>query len=253
MDLLGVAWGWIGRNPGEAFFIVLFHLIWIGLIAYRVARMRRIRLLESRPLTPINAAIAGNDVMIEGRVVSVGVTRSFLRSRPAAWYDWKVERHEYDPDKDVNDRDRDRWVHEDSGKSIEPLAVEDQAGNRIVVLPERAAKERFPEHVWHGPTTTPPPDGRSRSPTDYRYTERLLAPGELVTVTGRLAPARPGGGPGVRGLLAGAGDIPFMIGVGHAKAIAHVARGELRGISVFIAIFFLVACGITWALIRRNP
>ncbi len=252
MDLLGEIFGWIGRNQGEALISALVHLVWIGLLAYRFARMRQIRLLENHPLTPINAAVAGRDVMIEGAVACVGVTRSMLRAKPAAWYHWIVARYEHNPNAKENDLSE-NWVTEDSGKSTEPLAIEDQAGNRILLLPQRARMERIPDVVWFGPTSAPPPDGRSRNPRNYRYTERLLAPGEFVTVTGRLEPAQPGDGPGVRGLIAGPGDLPFMIGLGRAKALAYMTRGELRGISVFIALFFVVACGVTWALVRRNP
>lgn len=192
------------------FIAVGLHLLWVAAAFFAVVSWRRLRAVDDTPTMPMAAVRPGMEARIPGRLAFHGAARtSPLGAEPAVWFDWKVERH--------GDAHRDpvlggSAITQAVGSSIEPFALVDDAGNRMLVWPKAAEVQGAPEQTWDGeyPETI---DGTQRDSlvqgiklaaplTDasvLHFTERWLPPGAPCLVVGRVEAPRPEHGPEILG------------------------------------------------------
>ena len=125
-----------------------------------VGNYRRLRHVEDTPLSNIATAAQGY-VEISGRAELPGGTPllSNYSLLPCVWFQYEV----YEKSSD------DKWSLEDSGVSDEPFVVKDATGS-CVIDPENAEVLCSRKETW--------------TKGNYRYTEWLLLPRELVYALG---------------------------------------------------------------------
>jgi len=236
---------WIAAYPVLTGFLALCHLPWIGAIVMIWWRLRQARRVAGHPVTPLAKAPVGKEVVVEGKVASLHLLYSTLRSHPVAWFDWTVQaaRLEYDSKKPFQPP-RTRWVSHDSGRSTTPFAIEDEQGKRIVLLPSAAEVLTQKGTSWSGPTERPSALA-TLEPRNFRYSEQYLEAGEACTVVGLLEPRRPEDGPEVCGVIASGGRLPFTIANGSPQRLVRALRTGWIGPTIWGVLFFILAGFLT--------
>jgi hypothetical protein len=225
------------------------HLLWVAAAFFAFMSWRRLRELGATPPAKMTQVRSGMEARVQGRLAFDGAARtSPLGNEAAVWFDWKVERH------DAEHRDpgpTGHWITQAVGSSAEPFALLDEAGNRMLVWPDKAEVLDVPEQTWDGeyPDTI---DGTLRDRllrgvglgarlTDasvLHFTERWLPPGALCFVTGRVEAPGPEHGPDMRGLIREGGDRAFLIVAG----VLVDAQARLRRKTIRAAFVALAAC-----------
>ncbi|MDP8984619.1 MAG: E3 ubiquitin ligase family protein [Pseudomonadota bacterium] len=148
------------------------------------ASVRRDRILADTPLVKIRSAAQGY-VKVIGRAKPAGEvpTTAPLSARPCVWWSYEIE------EKVTNSRNESHWESVASGTSVEPFALADADGE-CLVGPVNAEITPTSHDRWSGERPNPtclPLQARGLLGTDnYRYTERLLSVGDLLSVTGEL-------------------------------------------------------------------
>jgi len=157
--------------------------------AYMVSRflafVRRDRFIEDTPLVRIRSAAQGY-VRIQGRAGPPHGenTAAPLSGRPCVWWDYQIAR------KETNSKGGTEWNVVDQAQSVAPFTLADSDG-QCLVGPVGAEVTPTSQDTWFGNTpqpTAPPPEARPflTSEQNYRYTERLIAPGARLSVLGEL-------------------------------------------------------------------
>lgn len=205
---------------GDAIIFIL-HAGWVVCAVVAVLKWRESGDVGDAPPISLAQAQPGKRGCIQGLTAFVGGERlSTLRKVPAVWHAWQVERRQ--PRQPTAGTDEDRWYSEEGGSSEEPFALEDGAGNRVVVAPQRAKLDGLASDTWFSPV--PRTGGALGAGIEviatlagtggYRFTEHRLEPGVPCFVVGRLEPPRPEDGPGVRGFVTGMLGQPIHIATG---------------------------------------
>jgi hypothetical protein len=157
-----------GIVPG---FLVLAVFL-AGSTVYAVFRLfislRRDRFAADTPLARIRSAAQGY-VHLEGQAgpPPEGLTTSPLGKQPCVWWDYKVERAQ------TTERGRKEWCVVDRATSVAPFSLRDADGE-CLIGPVGADVTPTSHRTW------------CDSDRNYRYTERLIAPGARLTVLGEL-------------------------------------------------------------------
>jgi hypothetical protein len=159
-----------GHAPG---FLVLDLLLAAGTVyaLYRLfASLRRDRFAADTPLARIRSAAQGY-VHLEGTAgpPPEGPVTSPLGKLACVWWDYKIEQRQRAA---VGNR-RDSWHVVDRASSVAPFSLHDEDGE-CLVGPVGAEVTPTLHRTWYD------------SDRDYRYTERLIAPGAHLTVLGEL-------------------------------------------------------------------
>ena len=149
-------------------------------------RFRRDRVVADTPLTRIRSAAQGY-VKISGRAVpaSEAPTAAPLSSRPCVWWSYEIAMREEDS------KGNKTWKTQERASSTELFVLADE-DSRCLIGPVQAEVTPTVNDTWYG--TQPHPDtapltggGMFQLITgDYRYTERLLKPGDRLCVLGDL-------------------------------------------------------------------
>jgi hypothetical protein len=149
-------------------------------------RFRRDRVVADTPLTRIRSAAQGY-VKISGRAVpaSEAPTAAPLSSRPCVWWSYEIAVREEDS------KGNKTWKTRERAASTELFVLADE-DSRCLIGPVQAEVTPTVNDTWYG--TQPRPDtapltggGLFQLETgDYRYTERLLKPGDRLCVLGDL-------------------------------------------------------------------
>jgi hypothetical protein len=175
------------KNP-EVFFWTAAGFC--GLVAfYMLSRFlafaRRNRVIQDTPLAHIRSAAQGY-VRLQGRAAPPSdKTIAPLTGRPCVWWEYEVaHRHK-------NAKGETEWNTIDGGKSAAPFTLADTDG-QCLIGPVGAEITPTSDDIWYG--VTPQPDGPPPEAhhlltleRDYRYTERLIAPGAHLAVLGEFA------------------------------------------------------------------
>jgi E3 Ubiquitin ligase len=146
--------------------------------------VRRDRILADTPLVKIRSAAQGY-VKVIGRAKPAGEapTVAPLSARPCVWWSYEIEQ------KVTNSKNESHWQSFASGTSVEPFVLADADGE-CLVGPVNAEITPTIRNTWSGDRSNPtclPVQTRGLLGTDnYRYTERLLSVGDLLSVTGEL-------------------------------------------------------------------
>jgi len=241
-------------------FVVVILYIAAAITAYMAWHYwRRAHDVDDTPAVPLAQALPGMVASFQGWAAFHGQERlSTLGNVPCVWHDWLVERREVRRGSTPND-DRETWHNEERGRSDELFALDDGAGNRILVTPRGADIQDTSNNVWYAAM---PPAGKGvfgdsmlgtgievlsalGGNQNYRYTEHYLQPGEQCFVIGRLDPPEPAHGPGIRGHVRTGGTRPFFIAPGTpAGALASLRRGAI-GMAILSAVLLFGAVAAT--------
>jgi hypothetical protein len=153
------------------------------------ASVRRDRILADTPLVKIRSAAQGY-VKVIGHAKPAGEapTAAPLSARPCVWWSYEIEQ------KVTNSKNESHWESFESGTSVEPFVLADADGE-CLVGPVNAEITPTSRNTWYGdrpnPTCLPVHTQGLLGTDDYRYTERLLSVGDLLSVTGELRSTRP--------------------------------------------------------------
>lgn len=159
-----------GHAPG---FLALALLLAAGTayaVYYFFTSLRRDRFAADTPLAHIRSAAQGY-VHLEGTAgpPAEGPITSPLGKLACVWWDYKIEQRQ----RAAAGSRGNSWHVVDRAASVAPFALRDADGE-CLVGPVGADVTPTLQRTWYD------------SDRDYRYTERLIAPGALVTVLGEL-------------------------------------------------------------------
>ncbi|MBX3501946.1 MAG: hypothetical protein KF889_21085 [Alphaproteobacteria bacterium] len=223
------------------FLAVILHLLWVGIAFIVFTSWRRLR--EDGDTTTVAMARLrpGMEASVRGRLAFHGVERtSLLGAEPAVWFDWKIQRLD-----DASLISAGRWITEAAGRSQEPFAIVDDAGNRVLVWPMGAEVRDAGKTTWDGdyPDTMDEALRGSLSAIDaesLHSTERWLPPGMDCVVSGRVEAPGPGYGPDMRGLIRTGGSHALRIAAGGPlNALAERRRNTRRAALIALAALVL--------------
>jgi hypothetical protein len=147
-------------------------------------RLRRDRLVADTPLVRIRSAAQGY-VKIAGRAAPAAAApvAAPLSARACIWWNYDIAVEEKDS------RGNTHWRSVDSAASVELFALCDGDAT-CLVGPVNAEITPTTHDVWYGteprPAGPPPPTKQLWHSGGYRYTERLLSPGDRLCVMGEL-------------------------------------------------------------------
>ena len=149
-------------------------------------RLRRDRVVADTPLTRIRSAAQGY-VKISGRAspASESPTAAPLSSRPCVWWSYEIAVREEDS------KGNKTWKTQERASSTELFVLTDEDAH-CLIGPVQAEVTPTVDDTWYGnqfrPDTPPIPGGGMFQliTGDYRYTERLLKPGDRLCVLGDL-------------------------------------------------------------------
>lgn len=194
---------WVGlddviltASPGR-FWSVLGWLgmltLWMFYLGFR--QLHYARLIEDTPTARIRSAAQGY-VELEGQVVALPgePIHAPLSGRLCVWYEYRIDHR----GTRFQSGRRQRWVSLERGTSEAIFGLDDDT-SRCVVDPEGA--QIHPAHVltWYGheryPVHTPP--GHSDFLGPYRYTERLIEPGDPLYALGWFETLKDAAGQGL--------------------------------------------------------
>jgi hypothetical protein len=151
-----------------------------------LSRLRRDRFMADTPLVRVRSAPQGY-VRIEGLVAPPPGEdlRSPLTGRSCVWWDYQVDYRE------LSERGERQWRTVEKATSVAPFVLSDGDGE-CLVGPVGAEVTATTNDRWRGNTARPSglPFEQSgfglSGEGDYRYHERLIAPGSKLSVLGEL-------------------------------------------------------------------
>jgi hypothetical protein len=166
---------WIGAAVGAA--------VAFGALYGFLASLRRDRLFADTPLVRLRSAAQGY-VKVYGRAAPANGTAvaAPLSERPCVWWSYEVSYRERGA------RGETRWRSIERATSVELFALADTDA-QCLVGPVNAEITPTTHDVWYGSMPRPagpPGPARLLESSDYRYTERLLSPGDRLSVLGEL-------------------------------------------------------------------
>lgn len=175
-------------HGGEGYWIfsaLCAALACVALVAC-LSRLRRDRYIADTPLVRIRSAAQGY-VRVAGRAESPPgeVMRSPLTGRACVWWDYRVDSRQEDA------RGKPVYRTIEKATSVTPFLLTDTDGE-CLIGPVGAEVTATCNDRWSGMSLrpgAPPPFDMLRALTgedDYRYHERLIAPGTQLSVLGEL-------------------------------------------------------------------
>ena len=175
--------------PADDFWIWAVILVIATFSGFFLAfkNMHSKRIIEDTPTSKIRSAAQGYLELIgHGQLMEGQPIVSPLTGKSCTWYDFKVEEHR-------QSGKNSKWVTIHSGISDELFLIKDDTG-QCIIDPEGARVTVADKSVWYGNTSNPMAGtGRTQkkkgffsalSNNKYRYTEKLLLPGEDLYAIG---------------------------------------------------------------------
>ena len=176
-------------HPGEAYLIFAAVCGLVALIAMVgcFSRLRRDRLIADTPLVRIRSAAQGY-VRIAGvaRSPPDETLRSPLTRRACVWWDYQVQARE------VNAKGEASYRTVEKATSVTPFVLDDSEGGACLIGPVGAEVTATSNERWSGMSRHGEPSQMSHAifglagQDDYRFHERLIAPGASLCVLGEL-------------------------------------------------------------------
>ena len=146
------------------------------------------RMMEDTPRSKIRSAaqgfveLSGIQHPLEGTPLSAPLTGS-----ACTWWDYKIEKREQT--RNSKGQDSTSWVTVEKDTSVGFFHLKDETGE-ILVNPVGADVTTSLQRVWYGDARRPDGDSLSRFGASlkgaYRYTERIMRPGELIYALGHF-------------------------------------------------------------------
>lgn len=175
--------------PADDFWIwaILLVMACIAGFFFAFSFMNSKRIIEDTPTSKIRSAAQGYLELIgHGHLMEGQPITSPLTGTSCTWYDFKVEEHR-------QSGKNSKWVTIRKGISDELFLIKDETG-QCIIDPEGAQVTVSNKSVWYGSSTNPMA-GPARTKKSgffsfslvgrrYRYTEKLLHPGESLYAIG---------------------------------------------------------------------
>ena len=146
------------------------------------------RMMEDMARSKIRSAaqgfveLSGMQYPLEGTPLSAPLTGS-----ACTWWDYKIEKREQT--RSSNGQDRTSWSTVEKDTSVGFFRLKDGTGE-ILVNPVGADVTASLQRVWYGDARRPNGDSSSRFGASlkgqYRYTERIMRPGEPIYALGHF-------------------------------------------------------------------
>ena len=175
--------------PADDFWIWAIILVIASIAGFFLAFkfMNAKRIIEDTPTSKIRSAAQGYLELIgHGHLMDGQPILSPLTSKSCTWYDFKVEEQR-------QSGKNSKWVTIRKGISDELFLIKDETG-QCIIDPEGAQVTVADKTVWYGNTSNPMAGtGRTQKKkgffsvltnNKYRYTEKLLHPGESLYAIG---------------------------------------------------------------------
>lgn len=154
-------------------------------VYYLFVSLRRDRFTADTPRAHIRSAAQGY-VHLEGQAGPPleGPMTAPLSGLACVWWDYRVE------ERQSAGNNQHEWCPVDNAASVAPFSLRDADGE-CLIGPVGADVTPTSHETWYGesprPACLPALEGRGWSPgRNYRYTERIIPPGALLTVLGEL-------------------------------------------------------------------
>ena len=175
--------------PADDFWIWAIILVIASIAGFFFAFkfMNSKRIIEDTPTSKIRSAaqgyleLIGHGYLMEGQPIT-----SPLTGTSCTWYDFKVEEHR-------QSGKNSKWVTIRKGTSDELFLIKDETG-QCIIDPEGAQVTVVNKSVWYGSSSNPMAGPSSKRKSGffslsfgnkrYRYTEKLLHPGESLYAIG---------------------------------------------------------------------
>ena len=240
------------------FILLVLHLAWMALAFFTVLNWRRLKDVQETPEVSIANVQPGVVASIRGRTAFHGAPRESLMGRvPAVWYSWSVARHTGGHER-VGATGDVGWESVAGFSSVEPLALVDDAGNRILFFPMGAEVGHSDEGQWGADLL----DTLSETTRDkilsgigvitalagmgaLRFSERWLRPGVECFVIGRVDKPGPehgaGIGPEVKGCVTEGGFRELLLEVGAPVSAAADLRRQMTTTAIGAVVMFILA------------
>jgi hypothetical protein len=150
-----------------------------------LSSVKRDRFFADTPLAKIRSAAQGF-VRLEGQAGTPPGENAAapLSGRACVWWDYQIA------ERTTNSKGQDEWSIVETAASVAPFTLSDGDAS-CLVGPVGAEVTPTSTDIWYGMTPKPmgvPPQLSAlvRAEGDYRYTERMIAPGAHLSVLGEL-------------------------------------------------------------------
>jgi hypothetical protein len=175
-------------HAGEAYliFAILFGLLALAALIGCFSRLRRDRFIADTPLVRLRSAAQGY-VRVSGiaRSPPDETMRSPLTGRACVWWDYQVEARE------ENEKGEAKYRTIEKATSVTPFVLDD-CDAECLIGPVGAEVTATSNERWSGMSRHAGGEPTSRAilglvgQDDYRFRERLIAPGTPLSVLGEL-------------------------------------------------------------------
>lgn len=240
------------------FILFVLHIGWLALAFFTFVNWRRLKDVEATREVPIANVQPGEVATIRGRTAFHGEPRESVMGRaPAVWYSWSIERHAGDRER-VGVSSAMGWNSLAGFTSVEPIALTDDAGNRILFFPMSAEVGHSNGGQWNADLL----DTLSATTRDrilsgigaitafagmgeLRFSERWLRPGVECFVVGRVDKPGPEHGPGigpeVKGCITEGGFRELRLELGAPKTATEDLRSQMTATAIGTVVMFIIA------------
>lgn len=224
----------MGREQGVSLFVVVLQLLWLAPLAFALWNRRVSRAIASRPPVGMATAPLGQRVLLEGWAAPAQAAPrpSTLQQVSCLWHEWRVHQEPRALDGNLAEEPYGSLDHSEQGATEAPFALENRAGDRVLIDPARATVEAVEGRRWTA--LAPRPGGGAPSLSLVEYIERWIAPGQPLFVLGRLDPPEPGDPLGFRGRLSQGGGGLFVI-AGQAPEMLFAAANRRASRALWLA------------------
>lgn len=213
--------GRLGGNAGLYLFLIVIHGLWLAPLGIALWNRWVVSTISAQLPQDIASAPLGQRVLLEGWAMPdrISPRPSTLGQVTCLWHDWRVEREMQPFDQD---RASDPFDGHNQGATEEPFALENAAGERVLIDPAHAVFEAVPSRSWTGASSRP--GGVFPGLGLFRYTERWILPRQPLFVIGRLDPPEPGDPGNIRGRIARGGRGPLVVAGESPEMVFATAR-----------------------------
>lgn len=225
--------------------LLAIQLLWIVPLGMAAWNRMLGRAIAAEAPVDIAAAPLGQRMLLEGWAMPAQASPrpSTLGQIPCLWHDWRVDQDSRPADGSSSSS----FPSDNHGATEEPFALENRAGDRVLILPAQASFEAVPSRTWTGPAVQIGSLSIGFGSFGlFRYTERWILAKQPLFVLGRLDPPEPGDPSGIRGRLANGGFAPFVVAGQSPEMVFEAAARKSERSFLLAGLLLPVALVATW-------
>jgi E3 ubiquitin ligase len=181
---------WVNTAPADDFWLWSIGLVFVAIAGFVFAfiNVHRKRIIEDTPTSKIRSAAQGYlELVGHGHLMDGQPIISPLTGSTCTWYEFKVDERR-------QSGKNSKWVTIRKGISDELFLIKDETG-QCIIDPEGANVTVSRKDVWYGAASNPMGNATKTAKgrgflggivvsNKYRYTEKLLHPGEALYAIG---------------------------------------------------------------------